>query len=79
MNTGGNVLKEDTIIVSGMGCASCARTIERNLKSKKGVKNVSVNVDDGKAHVSYDDSLISLSEIEAVIEGSGYTVVRMKE
>lgn len=71
-------LKEITLGVSGMTCSACAANIERVLKKKEGVDSVVVNLELGKAKVSFDPSLISPKEIEDAIESIGYKVEKDK-
>jgi Cu+-exporting ATPase len=79
MNTGGSALQEETIGVSGMGCSSCANRIEKSLGGREGVRQVKVDLAGKKVHVTYDKNSVSLTEIEALIEKTGYTVMRTKE
>ncbi|MCC4766466.1 heavy metal translocating P-type ATPase [Methanosarcina sp. DH1] len=66
--------KEITLGVSGMTCSACALNIERVLKKKAGVYSVVVNLELGRANVSFDPSLISPKEIGETIESIGYKV-----
>jgi Cu+-exporting ATPase len=69
--------KERTILrIGGMSCASCAQTIEKNLKKTKGVLKASVNFASQKALVDYDTASVSPEEIEKVIKDSGYEVIK---
>ncbi len=65
--------KEVTIPVGGMTCASCSSAIERAIKKLPGAASVSVNLATEKALVSYDPSLLRLSEIKQAIVTAGYT------
>ena len=65
--------KEVTIPVGGMTCASCASAIERAIRKLPGAASVSVNLATEKALVSYDPSLLRLSEIKQAIVKAGYT------
>lgn len=71
-------LKEITLGVSGMTCSACASNIERVLKRKAGVDSVVVNLELGRAKVSFDPSLISPKEIGDAIESIGYKVEKDK-
>ncbi len=51
--------KEITLGVSGMTCSACALNIEKVLKKREGVDSVAVNLELGRAKVSFDPSLIS--------------------
>ncbi|MGA9187268.1 MAG: heavy metal translocating P-type ATPase [Methanosarcina sp.] len=71
-------LKEITLGVSGMTCSACALNIEKVLKKKEGVDIVAVNLELGRAKVSFEPSLISPKEIEETIESIGYKVEKDK-
>lgn len=71
-------LKEITLGVSGMTCSACALNIEKVLKKKEGVDSVAVNLELGRAKVSFEPSLIAPSEIEEAIESIGYKVEKDK-
>ena len=71
-------LKEITLGVSGMTCSACALNIEKVLKKKEGVDTVAVNLELGRAKVSFEPSLISPKEIEETIESIGYKVEKDK-
>ncbi|PIN73675.1 heavy metal translocating P-type ATPase [Candidatus Woesearchaeota archaeon CG10_big_fil_rev_8_21_14_0_10_45_16] len=65
-----------SIQITGMSCASCVAKIENALKKKEGVKNASINFATEKAMVEYDPKKLSVTEIESVIEDTGYNVVK---
>ena len=68
-------MDKTTIPISGMHCASCAHTIEKNLKKIKGVKNVNVNFASEKAYIEHDKN-VKKEEIEKTIKNIGYGVSR---
>lgn len=61
-----------TIPIRGMDCASCAVTIERDLKKLKGVKSASVNYALARAVVEYDEKKIDQLSILDAIRKTGY-------
>ena len=61
-----------------MTCSACALNIEKVLKKKEGVDSVAVNLELGRAKVSFEPSLISPREIEDAIESIGYKVEKDK-
>ena len=63
-----------TISVGGMTCASCVRTIERNLGKLGGVLKAEVNLATERATVTYLPTQISLAEIKQLITDIGYEV-----
>ncbi|OGY94378.1 MAG: copper-translocating P-type ATPase [Candidatus Komeilibacteria bacterium RIFOXYC1_FULL_37_11] len=59
-----------------MHCASCALNIEKNIKKKPGVKNVSVNYANNQARVEFDNAQITRQDIEVAVSQAGdYKVV----
>ncbi|XP_078683922.1 copper-transporting ATPase 1-like isoform X1 [Branchiostoma floridae x Branchiostoma belcheri] len=58
--------------VTGMTCASCVSTIERNLGKETGVKSVLVSLMAGKAEVKYDPCYMTPSEIAKKIADLGF-------
>ena len=70
--------KEITLGVSGMTCSACALNIEKILKKKEGVDSVAVNLELGRAKISFEPAIISPREIEGAIESIGYKVEKDK-
>ncbi|MCO6449941.1 MAG: cadmium-translocating P-type ATPase [Caldilineales bacterium] len=64
--------------ITGMTCANCSGTIERNLKRMPGVSNASVNLATERATVEYDDSAVAASDISHLVEELGYGVATAK-
>jgi Cu+-exporting ATPase len=78
-NIGGESQSEKaTLDISGMHCASCALNIENSLKKVEGVSKVAVNFATEKAYVEYDPSVLSVHNLERIVEGAGYSVVKQK-
>ncbi|XP_073518730.1 copper-transporting ATPase 2 isoform X2 [Phyllobates terribilis] len=65
--------------VTGMTCASCVSTIERNLKKKDGIISVLVALMAGKAEVKYIANQIEPSEIAQLIENLGFGAVVLED
>jgi P-type Cu+ transporter len=63
------------IKISGMHCATCAITIEESLSQIRDVSSVQVNFGTDTAHVEFDPTKISLTELEKVVKDVGYDVV----
>jgi sulfite exporter TauE/SafE/plastocyanin domain-containing protein/copper chaperone CopZ len=55
-----------------MTCVNCQNRIENKLRNTAGVESAEVSYNDGAASVAYDADIITLGEIEALIEGLGY-------
>ena len=60
--------------VSGMTCASCARTIERTLANTAGVERARVNLATNTATIEYWPDLVHVADFIAAIEDLGYGV-----
>lgn len=63
------------IQIDGMSCASCSAGVARALTKVDGVKEVNVNLPMGKAYIEFDESVISVSELEKIITNVGFEVV----
>ena len=60
--------------VTGMTCANCVATIERNLKKEAGVQASNVNLSNERATVDYDPAVASITTIIKRIERAGYGI-----
>jgi len=63
-----------TLPVTGMTCANCVATIERNLKRLPGVQSAEVNLASERATVAFDPSLVGQEAIVGRIRRAGYDV-----
>ena len=61
-----------TLAIEGMSCAACSARIDKKLNSTPGVVNASVNLLTNLAKVKYDPQLISIDEVEKVVDKLGY-------
>jgi P-type Cu+ transporter len=66
--------KQITLPITGMTCANCAATIERNLKKLPATQNVTVNLASERASLEFDPAQLGQSDILARIEKAGYGV-----
>ena len=66
--------KRITLPITGMHCANCSTTIERNLKKLDGVAEANVNYAAEKATVIFDPSLLGEDAIIGKIKDVGYGV-----
>jgi len=60
--------------VTGMTCANCVATVERNLKKLDGVQSAAVNLSSERATVEFDPALLGLPDLIARVERAGYGV-----
>ncbi len=70
--------KRLTLPITGMTCANCAGTIERNLKKMPGVSEVAVNLASEKASIAYDPAVADEPKIRSLIGDLGYGVATAK-
>ncbi|NQJ21318.1 heavy metal translocating P-type ATPase [Streptococcus suis] len=69
-------MQKENIRIAGMTCASCAMTVEKAVGKLEGVEEASVNLATEKLSVSFDENLLSLSDIGQAVEKAGYGLVR---
>jgi Cu+-exporting ATPase len=62
-----------------MSCATCSAAVEEAVGELDGVSSVDVSVATDEATVEYDPTEVSLSQVYAAIEESGYTPERQTE
>lgn len=58
--------------VKGMTCASCVSAVEKAVKKKDGVKDISVNLMTDSMLVDFDENLLSEEEIVSAVAKAGY-------
>ena len=66
-----SVIREVTIPLGGMSCASCVQSVDRTLTNLPGIQRVSVNLATEKATISYDTSVLRIAEIKDAIIKAG--------
>ncbi len=66
--------KQLTLPITGMTCANCVATVERNLKKLDGVQSAVVNLSSERATVDFDASKLGLSDVIARVNRAGYGV-----
>ena len=65
-------LSETTLLMEGISCAACGWLIERHLRSLPAVAEARLNLSNHRLHVSWNDSLLPLSEVLAQLRSVGY-------
>ncbi len=68
-------MKQITLQVQGMSCGHCVRSIENNVGEIKGVKSITVKLDDGKVEAELDPNKVTVNDLKNEIEELGYEVV----
>ena len=70
--------KQVSLPVTGMTCANCSLTVERNLKRWTASKTATVNLATERASVTYDPAVVGEGQFLALIRDIGYDVPTAK-
>src|SRR3989337_2224376 len=66
--------KQLTLPITGMTCANCVATVERNLKKLDGIQAAVVNLSSERATVEFDSEKLGLADMIARVQRAGYGV-----
>jgi Cu+-exporting ATPase len=66
--------KQLTLPITGMTCANCVATVERNLKKLDGVTGAVVNLSSERATVDFDAAKLGMPDLIARVQRAGYGV-----
>src|SRR5918997_683120 len=72
-------VRETTIGVTGMTCASCVGRVERALEKVPGVLEANVNLANERATVGYVAGQVEPRDLRKAVDSAGYGVVRGEE
>ncbi len=61
-----------TIRVHGMSCDNCARTVREALEKTEGVFSADVALEEGRAIVTYDASVVPGHALLSALDAAGY-------
>ncbi|HAG10490.1 MAG TPA: hypothetical protein DCK76_03690 [Desulfotomaculum sp.] len=61
--------------VSGMSCMHCKAAVQEALTGVAGVKSTEVNLDQGKATVTFDPEVATVDKMREAIKQSGFEVI----
>jgi Cu+-exporting ATPase len=67
-------IRQLTLPITGMTCANCVATVERNLKKLDGVATAMVNLSSERATVEFDSAKLALGDMIARVNRAGYGV-----
>jgi len=67
-------MKQITLPINGMSCASCVAHVEKALRSVDGVASAQVNLATEQATLAFDPALASLETIGRAVRDAGYEV-----
>lgn len=71
-------MKKLNIQLEELICPMCSTKIENGLKKEAGIESASISYNSAKAKVTYDETLIDVDRILAVITDLGYDVISWK-
>ncbi|MDK2893158.1 copper ion binding protein [Methanohalophilus sp.] len=60
------------IKVKGMSCGHCKMAVEKALMAVEGVESASVDLEKGKADITYDPSKASVESMKKAVVDAGY-------
>lgn len=72
-------IKAFELKIIGMTCKSCAMRINHEVNKLNGIISSNVSYKIGNAIIKFDNSKISIHEIEKIINSTGYRVTNKKE
>ena len=64
-------MKKVILKIGGMSCSACQQTVEKYLNKQEGI-TASVNLVMQQALIEYDDTKITLKDLDRLIKESGY-------
>ncbi|WP_047980496.1 copper chaperone CopZ [Ornithinibacillus contaminans] len=65
---------QTTLDVRGMTCGHCKMSVEGALTNLAGVSTVEVDLATGKVVVTYDESQVTVEQMQEAVEDQGYDV-----
>lgn len=66
--------KQLVLPITGMTCANCVASVERNIKKLDGLTSVNVNLSSERANVEFDPAVLDLEQIIKRVQKAGYGV-----
>ncbi len=69
-------MESTTLVAPDISCEMCQRAIEGAVGKLTGVDTVQVDIPTKSVHVTYDPGVVTLVQIEEVLDDTGYTVAK---
>ena len=66
-------MKKVLLKIDGMTCSACSSGLEKFLNKQDGIKTASVNLIMNNASIEYDDSKLTLEQVEKFVDKAGFT------
>jgi len=70
-----NPLEVKLLRVFGLWCPSCARSCERVLRNKDGIREAQLDFASGQLKLAFDTSKVSLAEVRALVGKLGFSLL----
>src|SRR3990172_1993419 len=67
-------MKQITLPISGMTCASCVARLENGLSKVAGVDKASINFATERATIEYEDNVLDVPKLVEAVSAIGYNV-----
>jgi copper chaperone CopZ len=68
-----------SLAIEGMTCASCSVTVQVAVRRLDGIATVAVDVDQGRAVVTFDPTRVDAGRIAAAVTAAGYSATVASE
>ena len=68
-------MQETIINIDGIKCGDCEKSITDMLNKKPGVQSVVVSKEDKNAIITHDPSVITVEDMNKIIEDMGFDVI----
>lgn len=72
-------IERKVLLIEGMTCVNCQNRIEQALRNIAGVSKVYVSYSKGQAEIEFDNDILTLDRIIAVIQNLDYKVVKKRK
>ena len=66
-------MKKVLLKIDGMTCSACSSGLEKFLNKQDGIETASVNLIMNNASIEYDDSKLTLEQVEKFVDKAGFT------
>lgn len=74
MLEGGVMMKKESLKVTGMTCAACAKAVEKGISKMDGVNAAGVNFATEKLTVEFDENKVGIVEVKTAVIKAGFGV-----
>ena len=72
-------MERKVFLIEGMTCANCQNRIEQTLRNTEGISKVHVSYSNGQAEIEFDNDILTVDRIIAVIQDLDYKVVKKRK